>query len=393
MRERVIPAKTSEYEHNTVVELTAEAESGWEFSEWKGNLSGSDNPARVVIDGETEVTAVFERITYPLTIEIIGEGTVEEEILPGKTTDYEIGTVVQLTAVPDENYLFYEWSGDIPADEKSMNPVTVTMNAPKTVTAEFREGFELKTQVVPEGAGVIEPGSGVFIDGSTVTVEATPEYGWRFDRWSGGLSGSANPGEVTMSGDLNVTGHFERLAYPVTVSSEPVNAGEQEIRVVEGEEAEPGEYHYESILELTAVPSPGWEFVGWRGDIGDAVPEQNPIQVEVTEALNIEAVYSLQPGSLTVNNYVTIGSDWAPEVFTVHVLNRVSGELVESGEVAPNEPIQFERVPVGAYDVEFAGISGSNCVTVPNPQTAVISAGEETEVDFNISCGPGGEME
>ncbi len=393
VRERVIPAKTSEYEHNTVVELTAEAESGWEFSEWKGNLSGSDNPARVVIDGETEVTAVFERITYPLTIEIIGEGTVEEEILPGKTTDYEIGTVVQLTAVPDENYLFYEWSGDIPADEKSMNPVTVTMNAPKTVTAEFREGFELKTLVVPEGAGVIEPGSGVFIDGSTVTVEATPEYGWRFDRWSGGLSGSANPGEVTMSGDLNVTGHFERLAYPVTVSSEPVNAGEQEIRVVEGEEAEPGEYHYESILELTAVPSPGWEFVGWRGDIGDAVPEQNPIQVEVTEALNIEAVYSLQPGSLTVNNYVTIGSDWAPEVFTVHVLNRVSGELVESGEVAPNEPIQFERVPVGAYDVEFAGISGSNCVTVPNPQTAVISAGEETEVDFNISCGPGGELD
>src|SRR5690625_3928742 len=117
------------------------------------------------------------------------------------------------------------------------------------------------------------------------------------------------------------------------------------------------------------------------------------LQVEVTEALNIEAVYSLQPGSLTVNNYVTIGSDWAPVVFTVHVLNRVSGELVESGEVAPNEPIQFERVPVGAYDVEFAGISGSNCVTVPNPQTAVISAGEETEVDFNISCGPGGEME
>src|SRR5690625_2769995 len=30
VRERVIPAKTSEYEHNTVVELTAEAESGWE---------------------------------------------------------------------------------------------------------------------------------------------------------------------------------------------------------------------------------------------------------------------------------------------------------------------------------------------------------------------------
>src|SRR5690625_857818 len=88
VREGVIAAKACEYEHSAVVEVTGEAESGWEFSEWKGDLSGSDNPARVVIDGESEVTAVFERITYPLTIEIIGEGTVEEEILPGKTTDY-----------------------------------------------------------------------------------------------------------------------------------------------------------------------------------------------------------------------------------------------------------------------------------------------------------------
>src|SRR5690625_5903743 len=54
------------------------------------------------------------------------------------------------------------------------------------------------------------------------------------------------------------------------------------------------------------------------------------LQVEVTEALNIEAVYSLQPGSLTVNNYVTIGSDWAPEVFTVHVLDRKSTRLNSS---------------------------------------------------------------
>lgn len=387
VRERVILAKASEYEHNTVVELTAEAESGWEFSEWRGELSGSENPAQVVIDGETEVTAVFERITYPLTIEIIGEGTVEEEILPAKTTHYEIGTFVQLTAVPQENYLFYEWSGDIPDNEKSMNPVTVRMNAPKTLTAEFREGFELKTEVVPEGAGVIEPGSGVFIDGSTVTVQATPEYGWRFDRWSGDISGSSNPSDVTMSGDISLLGHFERLAYPVTVRSEPANAGQEEIRVIDGRETEPGEYHYESVLELTAVPLPGWEFKEWQGDIGNADPEGNPIQVEVTEAMDIEAVYSLQPGSLTVVNRTTIGLVWAPDTFTVHVLDEVSGELVESGEVAPNDNIHFERLEEGTYSVEFAGISSDGCVTIPNPQRVVVSAGKESAVQFDISCG------
>src|SRR5690625_7937307 len=99
------------------------AESGWEFSEWKGDLSGSDNPARVVIDGETEVTAVFERITYPLTIEIIGEGTVEEGILPGKTTDDEIGTVVQLTAEAESGWERSDWEGGLSGSDNAARVV------------------------------------------------------------------------------------------------------------------------------------------------------------------------------------------------------------------------------------------------------------------------------
>ena len=45
----------------------------------------------------------MRRRKYPLTINIEGEGEVLEEIVnAGRTTDYDSGTTVKLTAVPAE---------------------------------------------------------------------------------------------------------------------------------------------------------------------------------------------------------------------------------------------------------------------------------------------------
>lgn len=47
------------YTTGTTVTLSADAGSSWTFSHWSGGLSGTSNPATLVIAGETEVTAVF----------------------------------------------------------------------------------------------------------------------------------------------------------------------------------------------------------------------------------------------------------------------------------------------------------------------------------------------
>jgi uncharacterized repeat protein (TIGR02543 family) len=49
---------------------------------------------------------------------------------------YDDGTVVTLTAVPDSGWQFDNWSGDLSG---SANPTTITMDANKTVTANFSE--------------------------------------------------------------------------------------------------------------------------------------------------------------------------------------------------------------------------------------------------------------
>ncbi|MCK4343252.1 MAG: hypothetical protein KAY37_16180 [Phycisphaerae bacterium] len=52
-------------------------------------------------------------------------------------TWYPLGTPVELTAVPDGLCEFDQWTGDVPAGHETDNPLTVTMDGYKSVTAHF----------------------------------------------------------------------------------------------------------------------------------------------------------------------------------------------------------------------------------------------------------------
>jgi hypothetical protein len=69
------------------------------------------------------------QVTYTLTI-ISDHGAVSRDI-PGP---YHYGDVVWLTAVSDAGWNFSEWSGDVTG---KANPIPVTMNGHKEVTANY----------------------------------------------------------------------------------------------------------------------------------------------------------------------------------------------------------------------------------------------------------------
>jgi len=50
------------YPVGTTVTLTAVPDEGWEFVEWTGDITGSDNPADLLMDDDKEVTATFEEL-------------------------------------------------------------------------------------------------------------------------------------------------------------------------------------------------------------------------------------------------------------------------------------------------------------------------------------------
>lgn len=138
VKQEVIKQGTvTDYNSGTIVKLTAEPEEEWEFVRWRGDITGNENPTQITIDEPKTVVAEFIKKKYPLTIEIEGEGTVDQKIIKqGVSTDYNSGTVLELTALSDDGWEFVEWKEDLSGSE---NPQQITIDGPKTVKAVFTE--------------------------------------------------------------------------------------------------------------------------------------------------------------------------------------------------------------------------------------------------------------
>ncbi|MEW6380213.1 MAG: choice-of-anchor U domain-containing protein [bacterium] len=113
------------------IELTAQPDSGWAFTGWSGDLSGTDSSATLTMNGHKSITAIFVKLPYKLTIRVEGRGTVT----PIEGTYFDTATVM-LTAAPDSGYQIHSWCGtDNDATTANTNAVTVSGN--RLVTVKF----------------------------------------------------------------------------------------------------------------------------------------------------------------------------------------------------------------------------------------------------------------
>ncbi|MDC1401911.1 BspA family leucine-rich repeat surface protein [Flavobacteriaceae bacterium] len=126
------------YNENSSVVITATPSAGFEFTEWTGDASGTDNPLTVTMTGNKTITATFSRIQYTLNVGVVGQGSVTKEVTdPDKTSEeYNSGTVVRLNATPDNGWVFNNWSGSSTA---TTNEIDVAIDGTKSVTATFEE--------------------------------------------------------------------------------------------------------------------------------------------------------------------------------------------------------------------------------------------------------------
>ena len=193
------------FDEGSAVDLTASPASGWTFDHWGGDVTGSINPVSITMNTDKTVTAHFAQlppVQYTLTVNTIGQGIVTP---PGGTFDE--GSTVDLTASPASGWTFDHWSGDVTG---SINPVSITMNGDKTVTAYFTEltPVQYTLTVNSNGQGIVTPPGGTFDEGSAVDLTASPASGWTFDHWSGDVTGSTSPVSITMNANKTVTAYF-----------------------------------------------------------------------------------------------------------------------------------------------------------------------------------------
>jgi len=132
----VITPSNGNYDEGEQVEISASSNEHWVFDSWGGDLDGSSNPESITVDSDKEIVAIFLKREYPVTFDIIGEGTVTEEVVKLKSTEYEYGSHIELTAKPSEGWSFVRWGGDL---SESKNPLTVTVDNELNISVYFDE--------------------------------------------------------------------------------------------------------------------------------------------------------------------------------------------------------------------------------------------------------------
>ncbi|MCW4009297.1 MAG: InlB B-repeat-containing protein, partial [Candidatus Bathyarchaeota archaeon] len=268
----------------TNVTLIAAPEAGWSFGNWTGDVTGTDNPAYVVMDDNKTVTATFAQNTYYLTVIIIGGGVVSE----GNQT-YSCNETVQLRSKTSPGWSFAGWSGDASGTDTR---IEFTMDSNKTVTATFTQNtYTLNVEYVGQGHVDLNV-TGPYVYGQAVNLTAVADQGWSFADWSDEL-GTSNPLTLEITSNSTVTATFVKNTYIITINIDGHGAVNRNATET---------YEYSQGVNLTAVPQAGWSFSGWSSD---ASGTDNPITVVTTSNMTITATFTQDVYSLTV---VTVGS-------------------------------------------------------------------------------------
>jgi methyl-accepting chemotaxis protein len=213
------------FTEDTVVTLTAVADSGSTFAGWSGAVTSNSASIEVTMDAAKNITATFTEIQYALTISKVGGGgglvtSDPAGIMCGATCTAEFaqGETVTLTAVPSVGSEFDGWTGAVNSNDLS---IEVTMDEAKNVTAMFNVlpgNFLLTVDKSGSGTGTVasDP-AGIacgdscaagFAENTVVTLTAVADSGSTFAGWSGAVTSNSASIEVMMDAAKNITATF-----------------------------------------------------------------------------------------------------------------------------------------------------------------------------------------
>ncbi len=268
------------YTHGSSVQITATPDPGFSFIGWSGDTTTATNPLTLVMTRDRTISGAFG---YHLAVTVAGNGTV---VRAPNQNDYASGTVVQLTPTPATGWHFTGWSGDASG---AANPLSLTMDAAKNLTATFAINTYTLTVSGANGTVTKSPDQALYDHGTAVTLTATPAVGYSFVNWTGDASGSTNPLGITMDANKTIGAVFSTATFTVTVQT----AGSGSV----AKSPDQPIYAFGSTVTLTATPATGWHFLGWSGDTTVAT---NPLTIGVTANRNLTATFAINTYTLSV---------------------------------------------------------------------------------------------
>ena len=128
--------------------------------------------------------------------------------------------------------------------------------------------------------------TGTYLEGTELTLTATPAEHYEFTGWTGDVESTDNPLTIIVDDNKNVTANFAKKQYTLTVLTNDENKG-----TVTGA----GTYDYGTVVTIEAIAQPGYKLLYWSDDRSKEL--SRTITMNKNEALSAYFVkeYAVEP--------------------------------------------------------------------------------------------------
>jgi len=387
----ISPLGETTYRYEEIAIITASPDTGYYFDIWTGDASGMTNPLSLPMDGDKTVAATFQEWII-LTTEAGKGGNVSLE----RVTKWRRDDEVNVVATPEADFLFDIWSGDVENTEASIKFIIAE---DMTIKANF---VPKRTLVIAatKGGSTSPSGTMELKDSSTIQVKAIPLIGFSFLKWSGDIESTANPVEIIMDDDKNITAEFLDK-YKLTTTAIPAEGGTV---------SPSGETDYlqgESV-RISATSISDFEFAGWSGDVyGSETPITVVMDSDKTVTANFSKMVTITT-SVEGNGTISVPQEFKVAAGTDLVIHATPDSgwwltnwivgVVDTGAINPLQYYITEDIHITAFFKQYFELTTDVSPDEEKPVGSVIPSGttlwsKDTGVWCAASGTPGTQVE
>jgi len=284
----------------------------------------------------TTTTGAYVNINTPNYTITLSASPVEGGTVNGGGTFAE-GSSNLVAATANMGYEFTNWTenGNV---VNTLSSYTVTLGSNVTLVANFLPtiipNYTLTVGAAPANEGTVSVGGtnggGIFPEGSTNTVLATPDSGFEFIGWTGDATGTVNPLTVTLNANLKITAYFAAIG---SITLTVITTGDGAVSPdLNGMDLRAGRNY-----TLRATAANGDVFSNWTGSI---TTNKNPLTIKAESSLVLQANFIPNPflpvkgiynGLFITTNGVTEQTAGMLKGLTVRQNGTYSGTLLING--------------------------------------------------------------
>ncbi len=274
-------------------------------------------------DADTYIRVAFERTAtgFIMFSRFVNNGTVVKSATTSFTEGTTLPTMLRVRRIGDSFARFYyqdgQWKGQA-AYTMAITPIQIgvfagaaaTSGAAPAHTVVVDYFFNSDLPIIPEdanpmavnvtvvGNGTVtkDPDKSSYTCGESVALAATTIPGWSFAGWSGDINASTPNTSVTIDGPKSVVATFTQDQYLLNVNIDNDGIGGDANAVTRSPDK--ATYVYGDVVELTAVPQPGWTFTGWTGAVNSTSPT---VSLTMFSTQTVTAHFKQDTYSLTLN--------------------------------------------------------------------------------------------